>query len=145
MRNNFQIGEDGSIFSIGDDGTIHRIAKIDSSGNVESKSSNSLSIGILCFLLIIAVITSIVLGTNLSSAKSSQSSLNSQISELRQKNNNLESEKNSLYYKFNALRERFPLKITRIELANSGDNYNYGQTLYASTLKYLSITLQMSF
>jgi hypothetical protein len=89
----------------------------------------------LWLFLIIAIVASIILGVNLSETRYDY---DNEISKLKQQNESLKSENSSLQYKFDNLREQFPLKITRIELANSGDNYNYGQKLYALTLKYLT-------
>jgi FtsZ-binding cell division protein ZapB len=102
MNSNFHLGDDGSIFFIGDDGTINRLGKIDRNGNVKGKSSGK-SVGILWFFLMVAVITTMILGVNLSEAKSSlsdysktQSNLKSEIDELKRKNENLSIENNNL-------------------------------------------------
>jgi FtsZ-binding cell division protein ZapB len=145
MNRKFEIGDDGSIFSIGEDGTIHRIGKIDSRGNIEEKNNNSASC-FLWFFLVAAIVTAIIFGVNLSNTNADlshlQSDHNSERSELKQQNEKLQSENSSLQYKFDGLRERFPIKITRIELANTAKNRavidDFGSTLYSSRIQYLS-------
>ena len=148
MKNKFEISDDGSIFTIGDDGTIHRIGKVDSQGNIESSTQGKAS-GTLWFFLIIAIIASVILGINLYSTnedlfriRDSESKYKSDISKLKQQNEYIENEKSSLQYKFDDLRERFPLKITRIELANTQKDGaiidNFDSFLYSHRLQYLS-------
>ncbi|GAP73156.1 hypothetical protein SAMD00024442_63_10 [Candidatus Symbiothrix dinenymphae] len=43
MRNKFEIGDDGSIFSIDNDGTINRVGKIDSQGRIDGQKPKSKS------------------------------------------------------------------------------------------------------
>ena len=115
----------------------NRASSNEQSFNRVEKSSNQL-VWVLCFFLVVAIIIIIVLSINLSDAKRIERIRNNEIDELSLEISKQKQKNSYLQDKFDDLRETFPLKITKIELANSGDNNNYEQTLYSSTLKYLT-------
>ena len=147
MSNKFEISDNGLIFYIDDDGTINRIGKIDSQGKIEGNTRSN-GVAILWVFLIVAVITSIVLGVNLSSAKNdlyyeqnSTNNLESQVSDLKSKNDNLNGQISNLANQLSSLSNTFPFQIDKIEIGNTDYNRNiiddYGSSLYASRMRYL--------
>jgi len=142
MAQQFNISNDGTIFSITNDGTICRIAKISPDGKVEGKYSSK---GVLWCFLILSVAVSLVLGIMMASAKSEYqsdiyqqayriSALEASIATLKQENTRKDDELQNIS-------SAFPFKISRIDInnTNSGGDIiqSSGSSMYADNIRYL--------
>jgi len=156
MIDRYNISNDGSIFTVGEDGTIHIVGKIGPQGNIQGKRANN-STGVLWFFLVVAVIGIIIMGVHLVNTMNELTdntvriyerdreiaTLNKRISEKDREISGmlgLRSELSQLQGKFDDLRDKFPLKITSIEMGhkNSNGEKTYGNILYSSRITYLN-------
>lgn len=127
MERNCQLMDNGDVYEILQDGTIHKI------GNMTTPPANNNRVGV-AVLSIIWVLTLIISIAMYNDVKSNSNRNYRQYTEYRDKWISEEGKLNSLKSELDKMDS--PIVISKIEVRNSGEDYN--QTIYSSNNTYIN-------
>jgi hypothetical protein len=158
----YQISNDGTIFSIKEDGSISKLGKIENGrivgiSNPTTSSTSDSGKDALVFFLVVFIIATVILGVLLKQSKSDYEynafNYSSMISTLETKINSLEGDLRTVMSERDAAKrelsdfkdnvgQTIPFVISDIEIANTSYDgtieTGFGSTIYSSSSMYLT-------